>query len=100
MRLAGKEKWDISPRVVSRISDSIQLPERMWQRVRREFPQLGSPLKFLPPLKTEARGKRCSNLFSVTPVAVGYDLALLILNNIAFPNRFFNFLALPSATIT
>lgn len=37
---------------------------------------------------------------TVVPVGVGYYLALLILNSIAFPDRFFNFLALPSATMT
>jgi len=39
VRLAREEKWDNSPRVVSRISDSIQLAFRVWERVRKEnFP--------------------------------------------------------------
>jgi hypothetical protein len=37
VRLAREEKWDNSPRVVSSISDSIQLAQRIWERVKREF---------------------------------------------------------------
>jgi hypothetical protein len=40
VRLAREEKWDNSPRVVSRISDSIQLAYRVWEKVKREFPGL------------------------------------------------------------
>jgi hypothetical protein len=40
VRLAREEKWDNSPRVTSRISDSVQLAHRVWERVKREFPQL------------------------------------------------------------
>jgi hypothetical protein len=32
--------WDSSPRVVSRISDSLQLAYRVWERVKKEFPGL------------------------------------------------------------
>jgi hypothetical protein len=38
VRLAREENWDNSPRVVSRISDSIQLAQRIWEPVKREFP--------------------------------------------------------------
>jgi hypothetical protein len=40
VRLAREEKWDNSPRLVSRISDSVQLAHRIWERVKRDFPQL------------------------------------------------------------
>jgi hypothetical protein len=40
VRLAREEKWDNSPRVASRISDSVQLAHRVWERVKREFPQM------------------------------------------------------------
>jgi len=40
VQLAREEKWDNSPRVTSRISDSVQLAYRVWGRVRREFPGL------------------------------------------------------------
>jgi hypothetical protein len=40
VRLAREEKWDNSPRVVSRISDSVQLAHRVWEQVKREFPQM------------------------------------------------------------
>jgi hypothetical protein len=36
VRLAREEKWDNSPRVASRISDSIQLAYRVLERVRKE----------------------------------------------------------------
>jgi hypothetical protein len=39
VRLAREEKWDNSPRVVSRISDSIQLAYRIWERIKRDLPQ-------------------------------------------------------------
>jgi hypothetical protein len=38
VRLAREEKWDNSPRVVSRISDSVHLAQRLYERVKREFP--------------------------------------------------------------
>jgi hypothetical protein len=38
VRLAREEKWDNSPRIVSRIADSVQLALRVWERVRRELP--------------------------------------------------------------
>ncbi len=40
VRLAREEKWDNSPRVISRISDSVQLAWRVWEKVRREYPQM------------------------------------------------------------
>jgi hypothetical protein len=38
VRLAREEKWDNSPRVVSRISDSVHLAQRIYERVKRELP--------------------------------------------------------------
>jgi len=38
VRLAREEKWDNSPRVNSRISDSVQLAVRVWEKVKRELP--------------------------------------------------------------
>jgi hypothetical protein len=40
VRLAREEKWDNSPRVTSRISDSVQLAHRLYERVKKEFPHL------------------------------------------------------------
>lgn len=40
VRLAREERWDNSPRVVSRISDSVFLAHRIWERVKMEFPQM------------------------------------------------------------
>lgn len=40
VRLAKEEKWDNSPRVISRISDSVQLAFRLYERVTREHPHL------------------------------------------------------------
>jgi hypothetical protein len=40
VRLAREEKWDNSPRVTSRISDSVQLAYRIYERAKREFPQM------------------------------------------------------------
>ncbi len=40
VRLAKEEKWDNSPRVVARISDSVQMAYKVWQRVNREFPEM------------------------------------------------------------
>jgi hypothetical protein len=37
VRLAREEKWDNSPRVVSRICDSINLVQRIYDRMRRDF---------------------------------------------------------------
>jgi hypothetical protein len=36
VRLAREEKWDNSPRVVARIADSIQLAERIFERMRND----------------------------------------------------------------
>jgi hypothetical protein len=36
VRLAREERWDNSPRVVSRIADSIQLAERIFERMRND----------------------------------------------------------------
>jgi hypothetical protein len=36
VRLAREEKWDNSPRVVSRIADSIWLAERIFERMRND----------------------------------------------------------------
>lgn len=38
VRLAREEKWDNSPRVVSRITDSVHLAMRIYERTKREFP--------------------------------------------------------------
>ncbi len=38
VRLAREEKWDNSPRVVSRIADSVQLALRVWERVKKDLP--------------------------------------------------------------
>ena len=38
VRLAREEKLDNSPRVVARISDSVQLAFRVWEKVKKEFP--------------------------------------------------------------
>jgi hypothetical protein len=40
VRLAREEKWDNSPRVVSRIADSVQLAFRIWEKVKRQFPDM------------------------------------------------------------
>lgn len=40
VRLAREEHWDNSPRIVSRIGDSVFLAQKIWERVRREFPQM------------------------------------------------------------
>jgi hypothetical protein len=39
VRLAREEKWDNSPRVVSRIADAIQLAKRIYERMKNEFPK-------------------------------------------------------------
>jgi hypothetical protein len=38
VRLAREEKLDNSPRVMARISDSVHLAYRVWQKVKKEFP--------------------------------------------------------------
>jgi hypothetical protein len=38
VRLAREEKWENSPRVVSRIADAISLAQRIYQRMKSEFP--------------------------------------------------------------
>lgn len=40
VRLAREEKWDNSPRVTSKISDAVQLAHRLYERVKRDYPQL------------------------------------------------------------
>src|SRR5215471_18245589 len=37
VRLAREERWDNSPRVVSRIADAIQLAKRIYERMRSDF---------------------------------------------------------------
>ena len=37
VRLAREERWDNSPRVVSRIADAIQLPKRIYERMQRDL---------------------------------------------------------------
>jgi hypothetical protein len=37
VRLAREEKWDNSPRVASRISDSITLAQRIYQKMKADF---------------------------------------------------------------
>lgn len=41
VRLAREEDWRNSPRVVSRISDSVNMAKRVYDRMKDEFP--GSP---------------------------------------------------------
>jgi hypothetical protein len=40
VRLAREENWNNSPRVVSRISDSILMAKRIYARMKDEFPGL------------------------------------------------------------
>lgn len=37
VRLAREERWDNSPRVISRIADAIQLAKRIYERMQRDF---------------------------------------------------------------
>jgi len=37
VRLAREERWDNSPRVVSRIADAIHLAKRIYERMQRDF---------------------------------------------------------------
>jgi len=37
VRLAREERWDNSPRVVSRIADAIQLARRIYDRMQKDF---------------------------------------------------------------
>jgi hypothetical protein len=37
VRLAREERWDNSPRVVSRIADAIQLAKRIYERMKSDF---------------------------------------------------------------
>lgn len=37
VRLAREERWDSSPRVISRISDAIQLATRIYERMKNDF---------------------------------------------------------------
>ena len=36
VRLAREEKWDNSPRVISRMADSIHLAERIYERMKTD----------------------------------------------------------------
>ncbi|MGB8128465.1 MAG: hypothetical protein WCG81_01600 [Candidatus Angelobacter sp.] len=38
VRLAREENWNNSPRVVSRISDAISLAERIYDRMKVDYP--------------------------------------------------------------
>jgi len=40
VRLAREEKWDNTPRVAARIGDAINLAKRIYERMKREFPQM------------------------------------------------------------
>ena len=40
VRLAREEKWDNTPRVAARIGDAINLAQRIYERMKREFPQM------------------------------------------------------------
>lgn len=42
VRLAKEEKWDNSPRVVSRISDSVWLAKRVFEQVSSDYPQISA----------------------------------------------------------
>ena len=37
VRLAREERWDNSPRVVSRIADAIQLAKKIYERMQSDF---------------------------------------------------------------
>jgi hypothetical protein len=37
VRLAREERWDNSPRVISRITDAIQLAKRIYERMQSDF---------------------------------------------------------------
>jgi hypothetical protein len=37
VRLAREERWDNSPRVVSRIGDAIQLAKKIYERMKSDF---------------------------------------------------------------
>jgi hypothetical protein len=39
VRLAREENWNNSPRVVSRISDSINMAKRIYDKMKDEFPK-------------------------------------------------------------
>jgi hypothetical protein len=39
IRLAREEDWSNSPRVAARISDSINLAKRIFERMKDEFPR-------------------------------------------------------------
>ena len=38
VRLAKEESWSPSPRVVSRIADSIQMAKRIYERMKGDYP--------------------------------------------------------------
>jgi hypothetical protein len=40
VRLAREDDWRNSPRVASRISDSINMAKRIYERMKSDFPQM------------------------------------------------------------
>lgn len=40
VRLAREEKWDNTPRVASRIWDAINLAQRIYERMKKDFPAM------------------------------------------------------------
>jgi hypothetical protein len=43
VRPAREERWDNSPRVVSRIADAIQLAKRIYERMQSDFGRDAGP---------------------------------------------------------
>ena len=40
VRLAREEKWDNSPRIFSRIADSVRLAYQIYSKVKTSYPEL------------------------------------------------------------
>jgi metal-dependent amidase/aminoacylase/carboxypeptidase family protein len=40
VRLAREEKWDHSPRIISRIADSVRMAYQIYAKVRTNYPEL------------------------------------------------------------
>jgi hypothetical protein len=40
VRLAREEKWDQSPRIISRIADSVRMAYQIYAKVRTNYPEL------------------------------------------------------------
>ena len=40
VRLAREETWENTPRVAARIGDAIIMAKRIYDRMKREFPQM------------------------------------------------------------